>query len=245
MSKHFNNLIPHYQDAKSRKWLTAIYNTPDDIAGFSMPQIRQTVLAIMQTQLHDQNEQAVWNFWEQLWRHGRCFEEKTMAVSFWSERKNYELACRFREPLLAWASELTNWAHSDALSSVYVRFLETYGKPVDALLLEWNKSDNPWLRRQSVVSLLFYTRLRTKLPTAKRVLDAIEPLLGDEHYYVQKGVGWTLREVYQVDEARTMRFIEKHLHAIKPAAYSAAVEKVPVDQKKALRDKRTSRRRAT
>lgn len=245
MSKHFHNLTPYYRRPDQMKWLTAIYNTPDVIVGYSIPQIKQVVASIMQNQLCDADDKTVWDFWEQLWRDGQTFEEKTLAVTFWSDRKNFEMACRFHKPLLGWAGDLTNWAHSDGLSSVYVRFLETLGKPVDTTLQAWNTSENPWLRRQSVVSLLYYSRLRKKLPTVSRVLGAIEPLLGDEHYYVQKGVGWTLREVYQVDEVRTMKFIEKHLHVIMPAAYGASVEKVPVAQKKALREKRAMLRKSS
>lgn len=245
MSQYFKDLTPHYLGVNERKWLFAIYNTQDDIVGFSMPQIRQVGRQIMQTQLRGADDQTIWNFWEKLWRDGSIFEEKTLAVTFWSDRKNYELACKFREELLGWAGDLTNWAHSDGLSSVYVQFLETYGKPIDQRFRDWNTSENPWLRRQSVVSLLYYARQRKRPVSAGRVLGAIEPLLGDEHYYVQKGVGWTLREVYQVDEARTMKFIQKHLHAIQPAAYSAAVEKVSAAQKKVLRDLRAAHRKSS
>lgn len=228
-------VTPRYEKGKALEWVRAIYNAPDLQHGYSLPQLRDAVKRIMATTLRDASEAQVWDYWESRWKRGGSFDEKMLAVAFWSERRRFALACRHWERLMGWAADLTNWAHSDGLSSVYVRFLETLGRPVDEMLGQWNSSGNPWLRRQSVVSLLYYTRQRKRLPGIARVLAAVQPLLGDEHHYVQKGVGWTLREAYQVDEACTLGFIRKHLHAITPAAYSAAVEKLPEADRRELR----------
>jgi len=236
---------PQYHTPQQLKMVRAIYNCESlTMQGYSMPQIRQAVKMLVKEHLRSFDEPALWRYWEQLWKHGRTFEDTMAAVAFWTEPKHYPLALKHRDKLMDWAGDLTNWAHSDGLSSIYARFLEDAGKPVDHRLLDWNRSDNPWLRRQSVVSLLFYTRHRRKLPAIGRVLGAVEPLLGDAHYYVQKGVGWTIREAYQVDEKTTMQFIERHLLTIQPPAYTAAVEKLAPADKLRLRQLRAEHRRS-
>ncbi len=238
----FKGIKPKYHKSSDLEFVRAILNSPDKVLGYSSPQ-QKLVVARLQKQIAGFSDQAIWEFWERHWLQGRSFEEKNLALYFWIDKKNYLLAQKFYKKLLAWAKDLTNWAHSDGLSSLYARMLEEMGEPIDTVLLKWNKSKNPWERRQSIVSLLFYTRQRKKTPSAKRVLSAIKPLLNDEHYYVQKGVGWTLREVYQVDPKLTMTFIETHLHKILPDAYSAAVEKVAPTKRLALKKLRAQQRR--
>lgn len=239
-----SRIRPHYRDPKDLRMLEAVLNAPLPVGGYSMPQLR-TVAKTLGAQLQNASEKEVWAFWEKLWKDGESFEEKTLALIFWSDRKQHDLAIKHHKKLLAWAADITCWPHSDSLSSLYARLLETLGAPIDLTLKRWNSHKNPWLRRQSIVSLLYYTRERKKTPSAKRVLDAIKPLLADEHYYVQKGIGWTLREVYQVDAKLTLAFIEKNLHLIHPDAYSASVEKVSPAKRAELRNRRSAIRKGS
>lgn len=238
----FTGLKPKYHKSQDLKVVRAILNSPQTVKGYSSPQQR-AVLKKMMTEIAKLGERDIWFFWEKHWKKGKSFEAQNLAIYYWCDAKNFELAKKFYKPLMSWASDLDNWAHSDGLSSLYARFLEELGAPIDKILWKWNRSPNPWKRRQSVVSLLYYTRQRKKTPSAKRVLSAIETLLEDDHYYVQKGVGWTLREVYQVNPVLTMKFIERHLHRIRSHAYSAAVEKLSLTQKKRLRELRAGERR--
>jgi len=105
-------------------------------------------------------------------------------------------------------------------------------------LRKWNKARFHWKRRQSVVSLLEYAQKRKKVLPYKTLIEFINPLLKDEEYYVQKGVGWTLREIYNVFPQETLGFFYINLHNIKPLAYTAATEKLDKKTKKELNEKR-------
>ncbi len=76
-----------------------------------------------------------------------------------------------------------------SLSKIYTKMLELAPEKVYRVLKAWNKDKDLWKRRQSVVTLLYYSRTK-KVYLA---FDAIEPLitglLSDKEYYVQKG-GW-------------------------------------------------------
>ncbi|MCK5682604.1 DNA alkylation repair protein [bacterium] len=87
-------------------------------------------------------------------------------------------------------------------------------------------SGNPWKRRQSVVGLIEYFSKRKKVLPFVHLIRVVEPLLDDPEYYFQKGIGWTLREIYNAYPDKTLCYIKKYLLSISPIAYSAATEKI-------------------
>ncbi len=48
----------------------------------------------------------------------------------------------------------------------------------------------------------------------------------NEHYYVQKAVGWALREIYNIYPVKCLSYQHKNLAAISAITYSAATEKL-------------------
>ncbi|MDR3712777.1 MAG: DNA alkylation repair protein [Puia sp.] len=113
--------------------------------------------------------------------------------------------------------------------------------PVYKQLKTWNLSANPWERRQSVVSLLEYDKKRKTVLPAAELLSMVEPLLGDEDYFVQKGVGWTLREIGNRYPGACWQFLLDHVTDIRPAAFTAAIEKLDPAKKERLKKLRKKR----
>ena len=81
------------------------------------------------------------------------------------------------------------------------------------------------------MSLVEYENKRKAVLPFDDLICFIENLLYDTEYYFQKGLGWTLREIYNVYPKRTLKFIESNLSNINPIAYSAATEKVKSKEK--------------
>jgi 3-methyladenine DNA glycosylase AlkD len=96
-----------------------------------------------------------------------------------------------------------NWALSDSLSKIYSKIFEIDSELIYPVLSDWNKSENPWKRRQSIVSLLYYSSTRKNVLPFIKYIRLIKRLLTDDDYYVQKGVGWTLRELGNVYSEET------------------------------------------
>ena len=76
-----------------------------------------------------------------------------------------------------------------------------------------------------------------------KVLPLVERLLFDEDYYVQKGVGWTMREACNVSPERAYRFVLRRAGDIHPDAFSAALEKMNATQKASIKERHKTRRR--
>lgn len=175
-----------------------------------------------------------------IWQNSKQFEALVICLSY-IKSLPFDVRKKNRSLILTWLSKSDNWAISDELSSLYSAFLEDDLKLLK-LYKKWNRSKNSWERRQSVVGLLFYSRFRkSKFLTWKQIQDFINPLLKDDDYYVQKGVGWTLREAYAWYPRQVLRYISKNALVIAPAAWYACTEKMSAGEKKMLKVKRMQR----
>lgn len=183
--------------------------------------------------------------WSHIWFQARTHEAK-MQGGFYVYRLEALAPEALWGAVAPWADAITCWDQSDTLSGVYARLLEAKPGLVLPTLKAWNRDADPWKRRQSVVSLFYYAQLRKKMRPVREVLKLVTPLLEDEDYYVQKGVGWTLRETFNAYPREALAYLEKHACDIHPDAFSAAIEKLDAGQKagvKALRKGRTRGRR--
>jgi 3-methyladenine DNA glycosylase AlkD len=204
--------------------------------GLKLPVLRALEFSFSQLAVKDQAK--IWNY---IWHNTKSYEEKWFALEFFSQKKVLSNLSNHWPILKTWVKDIDNWAHSDGLSSLYARVLETDHKKYFPFFEKLNSSKNPWERRQSIVSLYYYTRLRKQTIPAAVGLKMVENLIDDKHVFVQKGVGWTLREIYQVDEKAQVLFVKKNIHRIAPAGYYATVEKYPLKLKKEIKTLRMNK----
>lgn len=179
--------------------------------------------------------------WTYVWNNATHFEILSQALLF-MERRQAQLDKNDWKILKTWSDRIDNWAHSDSLSSYYARLLENQPKLVYPTLRRWNVSKNPWLRRLSLTSLFYYARSRKKQPQFADVLPLIKARIEDPHFYVQKGVGWAIREMYNVYPERTLRFLEEQAQALSALAWPAATEKLKKADKRRLSEIRKRRK---
>jgi hypothetical protein len=107
--------------------------------------------------------EAQFPLWEHVWWHARSHEAKILAA-FWVEgtRGGPEPA-EFWRTVSPWSAGIACWDMSDVLSGLHARLLEAAPEVVLPDLARWNRDPNPWLRRQSVVSLLYQARMRRRV----------------------------------------------------------------------------------
>lgn len=207
--------------------------------GLQVPVHRQAAKAKFSFSHLPADEQ--WSHWISIWKDSSIFDVKSVAMVWISDPKRKDLRLRHWPDVVAMIEEIDNWAHSDTLSSMLAEILEARPKLL-AQYKKWNKSKNPWHRRQSVVGIYCYARMRKKKVPAAEALKLIKPLLKDPHFYVQRGVGWTLREVDRVDSKIQRSFVRKHLREISAIAWFATSELYPVGLRKDLVAKRKLRK---
>jgi len=103
-----------------------------------------------------------------------------------------------------------------------------------------DKDSNLWKRRQSVVSLLYYSRTKKKHLSFEKIVRLITPLLTDDEYYFQKGVGWALRELHEVYPGKALMFLQTNIKKISSTAFTIVIEKLRSSQKAKLKALRRS-----
>ncbi len=76
----------------------------------------------------------------------------------------------------------------------------------DQIMLEWSKDSNIWLRR---VAILYQLSLKDKAD--KQVLDKIlVNNLGDSEFFINKAIGWALRDYSKYNPEWVREFIKKN-----------------------------------
>jgi hypothetical protein len=177
--------------------------------------------------------------WDELWRNENGFWLRLHAFFFLERHLKKELELREMWPVIVhWQEQVDDWGLCDALAKVYTKILVVAPDEVYAQLQQWNRDGNLWKRRQSVVSLLYYSRTKKQYLPFDDIESLITPLLSDKEYYVQKGVGWALRELHTVYPDQTLLWLKVHIKLLSSIAFTIAIEKmdaVTVQELKAIR----------
>lgn len=163
---------------------------------------------------------------ESLWFESDIFEAKSLAL-IWLTKQSDEFLIAHHKPILKWVDAVDNWAHSDTLCSVLARLFEKIESKLLPTYKKWNRHKNSWHRRCSMVGIYNYSYFRAKPAAFALAKSLVEPHFTAPEYYVQKAVGWTIREMYNVYPAETIKFIKNNLNQLTSIAWVAASEKLP------------------
>jgi len=210
--------------------------TEYDFIGLSVPALRQVFKNGFSFDSNPVEKQ--FKLWEKVWRQSGIYEAMTLSLFFCdkhAKKTDVDLMWNYSKK---WTPQIDNWAHSDGLSGLYSYLLENNPELIYPQLLKWNTSKNPWERRQSLVSLIEYAKKRKSFLPVDKIHPLIEKLLSDKHCFVQKGLGWTLREAGNAYPKETWNFLLKHTPKLSAVAFSPATEKLNPQQKEQLKQLR-------
>jgi 3-methyladenine DNA glycosylase AlkD len=102
----------------------------------------------------------------------------------------------------------SNWASVDWLClHGFQRLLLEHRQETLDLLRKWNRSDNLWKRRASVVA--FVREIGSSGDFTTEALELCDNLIRDSEEMVQKGVGWALKDSLPGDRARVLDYIKE------------------------------------
>lgn len=181
------------------------------------------------TQSTLQSRSTIAQHWHYIWRNTPYYEVACQALYHY---QHTELDRQEVDLIQQWINRCDCWEHSDDLSKIYAQSIDDNPSWLLPTLKQWNRSSNPWKRRQSVVGLIEYASKRRRVLDFDVLIESIDNLLADDEYYVQKGLGWTLREIFNLYPKQTVEYINSKLISIDAIAYSAATEKLDPQTKK-------------
>jgi 3-methyladenine DNA glycosylase AlkD len=162
---------------------------------------------------------------EDLYRTG--YLEDGFVAADWAAR----LAPAF-EPgdiavLGAWVEQyVDNWAACDTLCNHAVGDLVARFPATVAVLKEWARSENRWMRRAAAVSLVVPAKRGAFLDDALAIADL---LLLDSDDMVQKGYGWLLKEASRRHRDEVYVFVLARRDRMPRTALRYAIELMPAE----------------
>lgn len=116
-------------------------------------------------------------------------------------------------------NDLDGWAIADTLANVGSRCLIADPYRLD-LVETWVSSPHLWTRRASLVFTLPWTKGQGRDP--ERMLGWAARLRDDREWFIQKAIGWWLRELSKRDPERVRAFLAEHGAALKGVALREA-----------------------
>lgn len=194
------------------------------------------------SKLSDLEQAKIWSY---IFKNTNYLGIGHLAISHFKQfqgKKNHPLEPYW--PLLkTWASKIENWAHADMLASLYCDLLTENPKKVFPELKKWSQQRSPWKNRMAIVSLLYYYNPKRLLLPFEEIAAFITPHLKKDHYYLQKAIGWNLRELSRAYPKEQWKYLNQHLLDLSPTAFTTAVEKIPESKKRPLKEKRKQARK--
>lgn len=187
---------------------------------------------------YDRPESEVIEIWDDLFMHSPNGDVLFCALDYLRFRVPKNVSANLWSIIRHWVKRIENWAHSDEMSWVYSYVLEAYFDEVYKDLLKWNKANDLWPKRISIVSLIHYTGKKAVFLPPDIVFPMVERCIDDHRYYMQKATGWVLREMNRGYPEDVEAFLSKHLAVIGSDALSRSVEHMDKDRRSWWREKR-------
>jgi 3-methyladenine DNA glycosylase AlkD len=140
-----------------------------------------------------------------LWRNARFREERYAALHLAGDKRarafQTPAAVKMYEELIvsgAW------WDYVDDIASHRIGpILRDHPTPMRRKLLTWSKCADLWKRRTSIICQLGFKE-QTDL---ELLYTCIEPSLGSREFFLQKAIGWALRQYAWTDPAEIKRYV--------------------------------------
>lgn len=190
-------------DPEKAKPMAAYMKNLQPFYGVAMParkKMFQSARKQCDIKSHDEYEAVV----KELWR-GKFREELYFATDIAMHYKAFrtDKAMRLYTFMLKSAD---NWDTVDAIASHLVGELVLHNRKHEALLKKWSRSKNMWLRRTSLLA-----HLRHKKQTNIHLLEeTIRLLMGENEFFIQKAIGWVLRQYAYTNPKWVKQFVRKH-----------------------------------
>ncbi len=129
------------------------------------------------------------------------------------------------ELISGWVPEFDSWAIADHACMAGRKRIEADPRRVDQVE-SWTRSPHMWSRRAALVIMLPWTRQRTPKPEEleirERVLGWAAGYVDDPDWFIQKAIGWWLRDLSKRDQTRVRMFLDTHGAQMKPFAVREA-----------------------
>ena len=123
--------------------------------------------------------------------------------------------------IASWVPQFDGWAIADQAMNAGERRLMADPSRLDEVE-SWLEDPSFWVRRAALVGTLPWTSIRNPKPEdlarRERVLGWLERLADEREWFIQKAIGWWLRDLSKHDPQRVRDWLGAHGARLKPFA---------------------------
>ncbi|HSG37516.1 MAG TPA: DNA alkylation repair protein [Paracoccaceae bacterium] len=128
--------------------------------------------------------------------------------------------------IVSWVSDFDGWAIADHACIAGQKRLVADPSRLDEVEA-WTQSPHMWTRRAALVITLPWTKMNHPKPVdlarRDRILGWAAGYVDDKEWFIQKAIGWWLRDLSKHDPDRTRAFIAANGERMKPFARKEAL----------------------
>lgn len=159
-----------------------------------------------------------------LWSEATHREERYAAIALTGHKHYKRMQSMGRLPMYqrmivqgAW------WDYVDIIASSRLFVLhKNHPAPMKKKLLSWARGKDLWKRRSAIIC-----QLKRKDDIDLELLyAAIEPSLGSKEFFLNKAIGWALREHAKTDPAEVRRYIKANRDDLSPLSKREALKNI-------------------
>ena len=155
-----------------------------------------------------------------LWRSD-IFEARIAAAKLLTQARLREDEEAAWQLIAKWYRDFDSWAIADHACAAGAKRLVADPSRLDRVE-GWTRSEHMWTRRAALVITLPWAKIKTPKPAEvearERILGWAATYADDPQWFIQKAIGWWLRDLNKHDPARVMAFQDTYGAAMKPFA---------------------------
>lgn len=208
--------------------LKAYHKTNRDVLGVKVPLLSDIAKEIREQVTLEERLEICQGLWE-----SNIHEARILAAKMLEQARIRPEDDGAWELIKSWVPDFDGWAIADHVSKAGEKRLVADPSRIDDLEA-WTTSDHMWTKRAALVMTLPWTK--TKFPKEEdiaireRVLGWAAGYVEDRDWFIQKAIGWWLRDLSKRDPERVRAFIDEHGQDMKAFARKEALRLIKKDQ---------------
>jgi len=132
--------------------------------------------------------------------------------------------------IIRWMEDVDGWALEDNLARAAWKCISV-NPEILYELAEWTRHPNMWIRRAALIFTLPFAK---KGMNPEPMLRWIQEYAYDSDWFIQKAIGWWLRDLGEHNPRRVVQFLNKNWNVLQPIARKESTRKLDESQLKKI-----------
>lgn len=208
--------------------LKAYHKTNRDVLAVKVPLLSDIAKEIREQVTLEERLEICQGLWE-----SNIHEARILAAKMLEQARIRPEDDGAWELIKSWVPDFDGWAIADHVSKAGEKRLVADPSRIDDLEA-WTTSDHMWTKRAALVMTLPWTKIKfpkdEDIAIRERVLGWAAGYVEDRDWFIQKAIGWWLRDLSKRDPERVRAFIDEHGQDMKAFARKEALRLIKKDQ---------------